>query len=99
MRLHFVVSDTIDAEANYRTRVFAPKFGYLEDPATGSGNAAFAWYLHKRGLLPDGLIIEQGPSRDMPNRVKIKRIDKNEETTVLFGGRAETRLSGTYYLR
>jgi PhzF family phenazine biosynthesis protein len=29
----------------YRTRVFAPRFGYLEDPATGSGNSAFGYYL------------------------------------------------------
>jgi len=30
---------------NYRSRVFAPIYGYLEDPATGSGNAALGYYL------------------------------------------------------
>ncbi len=32
------------------TRVFAPKFGYLEDPATGSGNSAFGYYMLKNAL-------------------------------------------------
>ena len=34
-----------DAANFAHTRVFAPKYGYLEDPATGSGNSAFANYL------------------------------------------------------
>ena len=28
-----------------RSRVFAPTFGYLEDPATGSGNSAIGYYM------------------------------------------------------
>lgn len=37
--------DVYNKENNFRTRVFAPTFGYLEDPATGSGNSAFGYYL------------------------------------------------------
>ena len=44
-------------ESNYRTRVFAPTFGYLEDPATGSGNAAFGYYLLSHDLW-DGTMIK-----------------------------------------
>jgi predicted PhzF superfamily epimerase YddE/YHI9 len=33
-------TETADGGNRYRTRVFAPTFGYLEDPATGSGNSA-----------------------------------------------------------
>ncbi len=41
-----VFSDEVaDKKNRYRTRVFAPTFGYLEDPATGSGNSAFGYYL------------------------------------------------------
>ena len=36
-----------DAANFAHTRVFAPKYGYLEDPATGSGNSAFANYLSR----------------------------------------------------
>ena len=39
-----------DKENSYRTRVFAPTFGYLEDPATGSGNSAFGYYLLKNKI-------------------------------------------------
>jgi PhzF family phenazine biosynthesis protein len=45
----------------YHTRVFAPIFGYLEDPATGSGNAALGYYLPDAGTWDGHLIrIEQG---------------------------------------
>ena len=97
--VHVFTDETSSADANYRTRVFAPRFGYLEDPATGSGNAAFAWYLEKRGLLPDKMNIEQGPSGNAPNHVKIKRIISDGQNQILFGGRADTRMTGTYYLR
>ena len=97
--VHVFTCETCGEDADYRTRVFAPRFGYLEDPATGSGNAAFAWYLEKRGLLRENLTIEQGPSGNTPNRVKIKRIDAEGQIKVLFGGRADTRLTGTYHLR
>ena len=36
--------ESSDKNAAAHTRVFAPKFGYLEDPATGSSNSAFAAY-------------------------------------------------------
>ena len=43
------------------TRVFVPRFGYLEDPATGSGNSAFGYYMLKYGLWDGRAIrIEQG---------------------------------------
>ena len=50
---------TLDSEAYAHTRVFAPKFGYLEDPATGSGNSAFANYLLSE-MLWDGHILFGG---------------------------------------
>jgi len=54
------------------TRVFAPKFGYLEDPATGSGNSAFGYYMLKNDLW-DGkpVSVEQGGADRVFNSVKL----------------------------
>ena len=77
------------------TRVFAPRFGYLEDPATGSGNSAFANYLLKNGLW-DGapIAVEQGGEDVVYNRVNLAL----RGGEVLFGGSAVTVISGNYYL-
>ncbi len=73
----------------FRTRVFAPKFGYLEDPATGSGNAAFGYYLLKKEIWDGGMIaIEQGPSTEYPNLVELKTAWMDQTRRVLFGGNA-----------
>lgn len=77
------------------TRVFAPKFGYLEDPATGSGNSAFANYLLKEKMWEgDSIKIEQGGNDRIYNEVKLKVLDGK----VLFGGRATKKTEGEYYI-
>lgn len=83
-----------------RTRVFAPKFGYLEDPATGSGNSAIGYYLLKNNLWQESMIsIEQGPSRNTPNVVKLDTAtDEEGESRILFGGGATVRIEGNYIL-
>jgi PhzF family phenazine biosynthesis protein len=83
-----------------RTRVFAPKFGYLEDPATGSGNSAIGYYLLKNNLWQESMIsIEQGPSRNTPNVVKLDTTtDEEGESRILFGGGATVRIEGNYML-
>ncbi|MFA9380694.1 MAG: PhzF family phenazine biosynthesis protein [Acetanaerobacterium sp.] len=75
------------------TRVFAPKFGYLEDPATGSGNSAFGYYMYENGLW-DGTptAVEQGGNDRIFNAVKLRMMDD----TVLFGGKATLRIDGHY---
>lgn len=87
-------SDVLNNQNNYRTRVFAPKFGYLEDPATGSGNAAFGYYLLKLNQWDgDSFAIEQGPSMEFPNVVKLKTMEIEESQRVLFGGNATVKYS------
>lgn len=88
-------------KSNFRTRVFAPRFGYLEDPATGSGNAAFGHYLlqHGRWKDGDGVVIEQGPSRDNPNIVRLRSTGDGRTERVLFGGAAVLRIDGFYCLQ
>ena len=87
--------ETADKAYAAHTRVFAPKFGYLEDPATGSGNSAFGYYMRKYGLW-DGspIAIEQGGVDRVFNTVKLK----TKDGSVLFGGSAAVRISGEYYL-
>jgi PhzF family phenazine biosynthesis protein len=88
------------AGATYRTRVFAPVFGYLEDPATGSGNAAFGYYLLARNKW-DGkmLTVEQGRSRDHPNIIRLVSDASERQRTVFFGGKAVVRIEGEYLLQ
>ena len=77
------------------TRVFAPKFGYLEDPATGSGNSAFANYMLKHGLWNGSdCSVEQGGQDRIFNSVKLGLADGR----VVFGGSSTTRISGTYFI-
>lgn len=85
--------------AAYRTRVFAPIFGYLEDPATGSGNAAFGYHLLAGGSW-DGktMIIEQGKSRENPNRILLVSDSSARQRTVYFGGNGTVRIEGEYLL-
>lgn len=78
------------------TRVFAPTFGYLEDPATGSGNAALGNFLVRQNLWKNRtLVIEQGPDRENPNIVRLLRPD---DGGLMFGGRGQVRIDGEYIL-
>ena len=76
-----------------RTRVFAPKFGYLEDKATGSGNSALGYYMLQNNMW-DGkpILIEQNAEHSAYNIVGIKMMDGK----VLFGGRATIKIEGKY---
>ena len=91
--------EVTDQNNKYRTRVFAPKYGYLEDPATGSGNSAFGNYLMKNGLWKgDGLSIEQNNSHDFPNIVKLDTVREDSAKKILFGGSAVVKIQGEYKL-
>jgi PhzF family phenazine biosynthesis protein len=89
--------EVADKKNKFRTRAFAPRFGYLEDPATGSGNSAFGYYLLQRTLW-DGqsISIEQNNSHDLPNIVRLDTVKNNDEINVIFGGAALVKIEGTY---
>jgi PhzF family phenazine biosynthesis protein len=95
-----VFTDEVANSGNkYRTRVFAPKYGYLEDPATGSGNAAFGYYLLRNGLWSgDDLSIKQGSSRNFPNIVRLDTVKDGDHNSVTFGGAAVVKIEGSYLL-
>lgn len=90
--------ETALPDSQYRTRVFAVRFGYLEDPATGSGNSAFGHYLLQQNRCPAQITLEQGPSKDNPNIVKLRRYSAGQEERILFGGGSLVRIKGNYLL-
>lgn len=96
-----LVFTTVTSKAgnSYRTRVFAPIFGYLEDPATGSGNAALGYYLLKEGTWDGRMIaIEQGKSKEHPNIIRLVSDASKVQHSVFFGGNAIVRIEGEYLL-
>ncbi len=93
-------TEVYDSSNKYRTRVFAPTFGYIEDPATGSGNSAFGYYLIKNGMWKDGTIyIEQNGEKERYNLVQLQQQhDDKNNIRVWFGGGAITRIEGEYLI-
>ncbi len=96
--IHVSTKETYNINCKYRTRVFAPKYGYLEDPATGSGNAAFGYYLIDQGLWNGKITVEQGPDKFNPNFVKLKKYTMDGKDNMIFGGCGTIRIQGEYYL-
>lgn len=88
-------TDVMNRKNILRSRVFAPKFGYLEDKATGSGNSALGYYMLRNGIW-DGrpVSIEQNAEPEAYNIVRLKTLSG----WVLFGGRATVKIEGKYYL-
>ncbi len=84
--------------SRYRTRVFAAPFGYLEDPATGSGNAALGYHLLSNKLWSgERIVLEQNNDRTNPNIIKLStKKDSDDILRVVFGGAAITRIDGYY---
>lgn len=91
---------TAKMENDYRVRVFAPRFGYLEDPATGSGNSALGYYLMDNNMWDKGMLrLEQNNSMERFNLIQLQRKeDSNKNQRVLFGGGAIKRIEGEYHL-
>ncbi len=91
-------TEVTDKTNDFRTRVFAPTFGYMEDPATGSGNSAFGYYLISLDKWKkETIIIEQNGLMHNYNIIKLRRkLDENNHERVLFGGGATTRINGEY---
>ena len=87
-------TEVADSSHIAHTRVFAPKFGYLEDPATGSGNSAFGYYMLKNKLWNGtDCCIEQGGNDRIFNDIYLSQMDGN----VLFGGSATVQIDGVYF--
>lgn len=91
--------ETNDAGNTFHARMFAPAFGILEDPATGSAVAAFAGYLAAHAGYPDGdhlVRIEQGYEMGRASLMELTiRIAGGKLTGASIAGHAVVVLEGT----
>jgi trans-2,3-dihydro-3-hydroxyanthranilate isomerase len=66
--------ESVDAGSHFHARMFAPRMGVAEDPATGSAVAAFAGLLAASGAYGDcehALRIEQGYEMGRPSQIEL----------------------------
>lgn len=72
--------ETVNHDASFHARMFAPHHGIPEDPATGSAVAAFAGAVHQFDGLAEGpteVIVEQGIEMGRPSRIRLEIDGKN----------------------
>ncbi len=76
----------------FEVRAFFPQDGVLvEDPVTGSLNAAIAPWLLRTGRATAPYVVSQGTLLGRAGRVQVERDD---DGTIWVGGATETRVSG-----
>ncbi|UVT14265.1 MAG: PhzF family phenazine biosynthesis protein [Nitrospira sp.] len=91
---------TVESFASVHARMFAPKIGILEDPATGSAGGALGAYLVQNGVVEVGpttdLLIEQGYEIDRPSRILVQ-VESDDEVIqgVRVGGQCVMVVEGT----
>jgi trans-2,3-dihydro-3-hydroxyanthranilate isomerase len=88
----FALSGNRAAETVH-SRMFAPEFGVLEDPATGSASGPLGCYLLRYGLLDADaatkIVSLQGAAMGRPSRIHVAVSSRaGEITQVRVGGRA-----------
>lgn len=81
------------ADTDYEVRMFAPQGGMIEDPITGSLNAAIAHWLQSQGRLNGPLVIAQGTRLDRLGRVHV-RPDADAQARVWIGGDVQVLVEG-----
>lgn len=84
----FVFSrETERPEFDVHCRMFAPRFGIPEDPATGGAHGPLGSYLVKYGIL-DGtrILSEQGIEMGRPSAIEVRVETLNGEITDLLVG-------------
>ena len=97
----FVFSPSVsDGSVTAHSRMFAPEFGIVEDPATGAASGPLGCYLVHHGLVPEALagkiVSNQGVRMGRPSQIHIAiGLDGKEITEVKVGGRAVVVGEGT----
>jgi trans-2,3-dihydro-3-hydroxyanthranilate isomerase len=84
---------------DFHARMFAPSFGMIEDPATGSAVAAFAGYLAAHGHYSDGehlVRVEQGVEMGRPSLMDLRMtMSGGKLVRASIGGQAVRVCEGT----
>ena len=92
-------NETAEAGSAFHTRMFAPRWGILEDPATGSAAAAFAGVLLRFAPPPDGdheFALEQGYELGRPSLITLSLSVQNRRLAgAAIGGEAVAVSEGT----
>jgi trans-2,3-dihydro-3-hydroxyanthranilate isomerase len=73
-------AETVHKTSRFHARMFAPRLGVREDPATGSAAAAFAGFCARSLSLPDGehhFVIEQGFEMGRPSLIELTLTMRN----------------------
>ncbi len=96
----FVFSkECVEAGSHFHARMFGPRLGVAEDPATGSAVAAFAGLLAASGAYADGehaLRIEQGYEMGRPSQIELTlTMAAGKLTAATIAGDAITVSEGT----
>lgn len=79
-----------DADNRIHARMFAPGYGVLEDPATGSANACLAGFLADHRLLGSAEVdvrVEQGCEMGRPSVLHLRAKQRDDGIAVQVGGR------------
>jgi trans-2,3-dihydro-3-hydroxyanthranilate isomerase len=97
-------TDTIHRASDAHARVFAPAFGVLEDPATGSAIGPLGAYLEHHEIIPTHVhgeifTIEQGYEMNRPSKLKVQLEKKKQKVNVLVSGRVRATAEGNFYLK
>ena len=84
--------ETMHTNSSFHARLFAPRMGIVEDPATGSAAAAFAAIIRKFDAPPDGMhrwVIEQGFEMGRPSLIALSmEVARGKLEAVRIGGHA-----------
>jgi trans-2,3-dihydro-3-hydroxyanthranilate isomerase len=101
-RVYLFCRETILHGASFHARMFAPKLGMSEDPATGSAAAAFAAVVHRFDQLPEGtseFLIEQGVEMGRPSEIKLEiEVQSRRLRRVRIGGYARLVMRGRLFV-
>ncbi len=96
-------TETIHKDSDVHARVFAPAFGVLEDPATGSAAGPLGAFLEHHDVVPahthgEVFVIEQGYEMKRPSKLKVQAIKKKQKIDVLVSGRVRATAEGNFYV-
>ncbi|MFW9800151.1 MAG: PhzF family phenazine biosynthesis protein [Candidatus Thorarchaeota archaeon] len=95
--------ETVHEDSSVHARMFAPAFGVLEDPATGSAAGPLGAYVEKHNVLErpkigEPVIIEQGFELKRPSRLVSTVVGGSAFSGMNVSGQVRLVAEGEFYL-
>ena len=78
-------------QADFEVRLFASEAGIVEDPITGSLNAAIAMWLDSEARLAEKTLVSQGTALGRKGRLFIRRLGPSD---IQIGGHSHIQIRG-----